>query len=246
MLVLLTRPRAQGNTTARRIVERGHEAVVAPVTTVVPTGEPAPAGPFDAVILTSANALPALLPMRDRLAGAPLLTVGARTAEAARAAGFDGVAEARGDARALADLVAALLPEGGRLLHAAGRDRKAEPARSLASLGYDVATWTCYEARAADALPAEAVEALRTGQAGAVLHYSRRSAELFLGLCRLAGLDSQISGPVHLCLSADVAEGLRGSADLPVRIAAAADEDALLHLLDDAAGRAGSRPPQSG
>lgn len=245
MLVLLTRPRGQAEATARRLAAIGHEALVAPLTTIAISDAPPPEGPFDAVLLTSANALPALSRVRDRFVGAPILAVGTRTAEAARSAGFDGVADAGGDARALVDLVTALLPGGGRLLHATGRDRKAEPARSLAARGYEVSTWECYEARAVLKLPPEAAEALGAGRVDAVLHYSRRSAASFRDLCGQAGLAERAAAPLHFCLSADVAEGL-GGAGFRRRIAAWPDEAALLRLLSDAAAEAGSRLPQSG
>ncbi|NNM73976.1 uroporphyrinogen-III synthase [Enterovirga aerilata] len=245
MLVLVTRPRDQGEATARRLALMGHDALLAPVLDVVPVTEAPPEGRFDAVLVTSANALPALAGERDRFAGAAIVAVGRRTAERARAAGFGNVAEAGGDSRALVDFVLGTTPRGARLLHAAGRDRKPEPGGSLAAAGYDVATWACYEARPAAGLPVPAAEALRDGRVDAVLHYSRRSAELFARLARHAGLGEAIAGTHHVCMSADVAAGLASLAGLKLLIAPKPDETALLRLLAKVGAGPGSRPPQS-
>lgn len=246
MRVLVTRPRHQGETTARRLLAAGHDAVFAPVLEVVPTGKPAPAGRYDAILITSQNAVPALAGDRGRFAATPIFAVGRRTADSLRAAGHEAVTEAAGDSLALVDLVSRALPPGARLLHAAGRDRKAEPARSLSGAGFQFVTWECYRAEEAVALPTEVAAALRLGSVHAVLHFSRRSAEVFAALARQAGLGEGLSGTSHLCLSADVAEGLKALPAFRLLIAARPDEAALLDLLGTLGARPGSQPPQSG
>ncbi len=245
MRVLVTRARDQAAATARRLRELGHEAVLAPVLEIMPSGEPAPEGRFDAVIVTSANAVPALAAERARFDAVPILAVGVRTGDAAGKSGFGRVVQAGGDSLDLTNLVRRLFPAGASLLHAAGRERKAEPARSLRTAGYAVASWECYRASPVAALSQEAMEALRSGRIGAVLHYSRRSAEHFAGLARQAGLDDALSGTLHLCLSPDVAEGLDGLAGLTLRIASRPDEASLLALLLETTQKPGSRLPQS-
>ena len=246
MLVLLTRPTSQAGATAGRLAALGHQALLAPVLAIVPGDEPPPDGPFDAVLLTSANAVPALARRWERFRGTRILAAGRRTAEAAREAGFGEVDEADGDAVALVNLVTRSLPRDSRVLHAAGRERKAEPARSLAAQGYGVEIWESYVARAESALPRDAADALRAGRIDAVLHYSRRSAALFVDVCRRAGLAAYAAMPLHLCLSPDVTEGLGALAGLRLRIAARPDETSLLDCLGNGAANAGSRPPQSG
>jgi uroporphyrinogen-III synthase len=243
--VLVTRPRDQGEATAGELAGLGHEAVLAPVLEIAPTGAPAPPGRFDAVILTSQNAVAALAAERARFETCPVLAVGARTAASLRHAGFGQVAEADGDSLALLNLVKRRLPPGGRLLHAAGQERKAEPARSLVAARYEVVAWECYEARQASRLPADAVKALRSGEVDAVLHYSRRSAESFAYLARGAGLGEALAGTAHLCLSPDVATGLDALVGLKLLIAPRPDEAALLGLLRMVGGAQGSRAPQS-
>ncbi|MEH3118935.1 MAG: uroporphyrinogen-III synthase [Methylorubrum populi] len=230
MRIWVSRPEPGAGRTARRLAELGHHALVAPVLRIAPTDEPPPAGPFDGLILTSANAAAPLA--GAGLPDIPAFAVGTRTAERARAAGLRSVLCADGDAVALTRLVAEHVGPGGRLLHAAGADRKAEPGASLGAAGYRVVAWTAYAARAMSALPEPALRAL-AGQDGdpppaAALHFSRRSAETAEGLCRAAGLSGAFRALAHYCLSPDVAAGLVELGIAAHFVAARPSEEALL------------------
>ena len=91
--------------------------------------------------------------------------------------------------------------------------------------------WEAYEARAVESLPETAIASLRSGQIGAALHYSRRSADLVVRLAGEAGLASELRAFPHLCLSADVAASLASTAAATL-VAGDPSEDALLALLD--------------
>jgi uroporphyrinogen-III synthase len=240
MRVLVTRPAEDARRTAERLARLGHEPVLAPLTEIVETGAPPPAGTFDGLVLTSAHAVPAArrVPLPD---GAAAFAVGRRTAAAAREAGFGDVRVAEGDAAALAALVARTLPPGARLLHVTGRHRKAEPDRSLRAAGHAVQVWEAYEAAARGRLPDNLPPLLRAGAIDAVLHYSRRSAALLVDLCAREGLGSSLRAPSHVCLSADVASALVALGVEPV-VAARPDEDALLEALGGTATAPGSPP----
>jgi uroporphyrinogen-III synthase len=235
MRVLVTRAPEDAARTGARIEKRGHEAVLAPVLTVVPTGEPLPAGAWAAALLTSAHAVPALAALPAR---GPVFAVGTRTGEAAREAGLGPVREAGGDAASLAALIRATLTPPATLLHATGRHRKPEPETSLRDAGYAIVTWETYEARPVRTFSEGGAQALRTGKVDVALHYSRRSAELFLRLAEEAGLIAHARTISHLCLSADVASPLAGRG-LRTAVAPEPGEDALLTLLD----RIGALPP---
>lgn len=225
MRVLVTRARDDAERTAERLAALGHDALIAPVLRIVPTGDPVPVAPYDALIVTSAHATEALSVLREK--SLPVFAVGERTAEAVRAAGFASVATAEGDAASLSILIRDRLQTPATLLHVTGRHHKEQPAASLRAAGFRVETWETYVAEAAETLPQAAVEALRTGQIGAVLHYSRRSAELFVRLARRAGLQAAILDCQHLCLSADVAAPLL-AAGAVARVADQPTEAALL------------------
>ena len=229
MRVLVTRARDDARRTARKLAALGHEAVLAPVTEVVPTGEPMPTGSFEALVVTSAHAGEALASFLDK--HKPVFAVGERTADAAREAGFACVVAGEGDAHSLSGLIRNTLSPGLALLHVTARHRKDEPAASLRAAGFILRQWEAYEARAVQGLPQATIAALRTGQIGAALHYSRRSAWLFARLAEQAGLASALRALPHLCLSADVAAPLEAAGVLPLK-AGEPSEEALLELLD--------------
>ncbi|MEA1831324.1 uroporphyrinogen-III synthase [Methylobacterium durans] len=235
MRIWVSRPEPGAARTGRRLAELGHAPVVAPVLAVRPTGAPLPPGRPDAILLTSANGAEALgrTPGAEHLRGLPVLAVGDRTAGAARAAGLGPVEAADGDAAALAERVRAQFAPGSRLLFAAGEDRKAEPAASLAAAGYGVAILVAYAAEAVARLPAPVADALAAGRLDAALHYSRRSAEVAYGLAAAGGHGGAFRDLRHYCLSADVAAALEACGVTAHFVAARPREDDLLAGLAD-------------
>ena len=227
MRVLVTRSPDDAARTAEKLAARGHEACHAPVTRIVPTGDPMPLGSCDALIVTSAHAEAALAAL-DR--SKRVFAVGEHTARAVREAGFADVTVAEGDAVSLVRLIRGTLAPGLTLLHVTARHHKEEPAASLRAAGFTILQWEAYEAEAVGMLPDDAVEALRSGQIGAALHYSRRSADLVIRLAGEAGLTSSLLTFPHLCLSADVAAPLK-SAGAASLVAEEPSEEALLGLL---------------
>ncbi|HZH09288.1 MAG TPA: uroporphyrinogen-III synthase [Microvirga sp.] len=228
MRVLVTRAKEDAERTAERLAALGHEALIAPVLRIVPTSDCAPDASYDAIIVTSAHGAQALSLLREK--SMPVFAVGERTADAARMAGFASITTAEGDAASLSKLVRERLRPPSALLHVAGRHHKEEPAASLSAAGFRVETWEAYEAEAVESLPQAAAEALRGGQIGAALHYSRRSADLFVRLAGQAGLHAVIRHCPHLCLSADVAVPLQAAGAL-TRVADQPNEDTLLKLV---------------
>jgi uroporphyrinogen-III synthase len=248
MRVLVARPQDDAQRTAAALAARGHEAVIAPVLRIEMTNEAPASGAFDGIVVTSANAVPALASLGDQFAHVRLFAVGTRTGAAIRAAGLGDPATADGDAHALSELIRQSAPAGARLLHAAGRDRKAEPHASLTAAGFRVETWAAYEALAVSRLPSVALRALREGRLDAALHYSRRSVEVLLRLSADADVTTPLAVLANVCLSADVGAPLQDVGAYVV-IAPRPDERALLAVLDEVAekcGQAGSPTPGRG
>jgi uroporphyrinogen-III synthase len=176
--VLVTRPRDQGESFARKLTDR-FGARVRPLVTPLMAPEylspPLPEGPFDAVIFTSAHGVEGA-----RRLGVPLprlaWCVGRSTAAKAAAAGF----ETRSSDGDVSDLIAALLsaPERGRFLYLRGVDTVGELESALISKGISVVSLQVYlqtpiplgeESRAVLAQPVPVVVPL----------FSPRSAALF-------------------------------------------------------------------
>jgi uroporphyrinogen-III synthase/outer membrane murein-binding lipoprotein Lpp len=242
MRVLVFRPQPDADRSASALRERGKQPVVAPLFSVVPGEEEPPAGPFDALILTSGNAVPALArapqDWRGRL---PAYCVGTRTTELAGEAGFTAHA-AEGNRAALLALLRERLPPKQKLLLAAGRDRHEDLPEQLRADGHEVTIWTAYESRAVAALPEAAAEALRQGSADAALHYSPRGARTFLELTREAGLTEQALALPQVALSAEIAAPLIAAGAATVLVAEQAEEAALFAALDQLSAKAGTSP----
>lgn len=120
-MILILRPEPGASETVRRARERGLEAVAVPLFTLEPLAwdVPEPAR-FDALLLTSANAVRHAGDHLTDLRGLPVHAVGDATATAARDAGFD--LASSGD-NGVDRLLGSIDPEL-RLLHLCGADRR--------------------------------------------------------------------------------------------------------------------------
>ncbi len=232
MRVLVTRALDEAERTGSRLGERGHEALIAPLTAIHATGELPPSETFDALIVTSLHGAPYLSAL-PQAKTAPVFAVGPRTAEAVRAAGAGDVRVGEGDAVSLIRLIPEQMHPGAALLHIAGRDRKPEPEASLVKAGYAVRIWPAYEATAAERLPQELAAALTERTLDVVLHYSRRSALILRRLAEAEGLLTVLLGLHHVFLSQDVAEAFPELGSVQKSVAAAPDELSLLAELDE-------------
>jgi uroporphyrinogen-III synthase len=235
--LLLTRPQADAERTAGALRQRGHEVIVAQLLAIeiLPNAEIG-AGPWAAILVTSANAVRAIAGHRRRaeLRGIPVFTVGRHTAAAMRDLGFTAVVSADGNVTDLASLVIARQKPGAQLLYLAGEERSGDLAGMLRGQNLGVHTALVYRAVAAATLPNHAANALKTGIDG-VLHFSRRSAEAYLDAARAAGVyEAALTKPVHFCLSDRVAEPLMAAGAGMIRIAARPEEGALIALCGQA------------
>jgi uroporphyrinogen-III synthase len=226
--VLVTRPEPGAAETARRLIAMGRTPLLAPMLRIVPLPvDLPPPGSLQAVLVTSANALPAL----DGHAALPLLAVGDGTAAKARAAGFRVVHSAGGDARALAELAVRVGNARGLPLLLAGQQGQgADLARRLREAGFAVEHRDVYAARPATALPEAARAALCRHAVEAALFFSPATAHAFVSVAVPLPRDA-FTAVESLAISPAVAAAL---APLPwhrIRIATAPNQDELLGLL---------------
>ena len=105
-----------------RGIALGLEPVVLPFTQVEALPQAPLEGPFDAIVVTSANALRHFSQIR-RFVGLPLLAVGDATAQAARDLGFEDVRSAGADVRALSAMLESDIRRDARLLYLCGQTR---------------------------------------------------------------------------------------------------------------------------
>lgn len=165
--IAVLRPEPGNAATVARVIAAGMMPIALPLFAVRPLAwTPPDPHAFDALLLTSANAVRHAGEGLSALAGLPVVAVGAATAAAARAAGL--TVAATGDGGVEAALTAARAAGLPRLLHLAGRERQpaadakaiavyasepvAVPANALAPLAGSVAL--LHSARAAARLAA--------------------------------------------------------------------------------------------
>src|ERR1700694_2067448 len=183
MAVLVTRPHPDDETTGSSLRARGFEVLRAPMLRFEPVAfHDDEDGRYGAIIVTSANALRGLAPYlaASRLLKLPLFAVGEQTAAAARAAGFENVIAADGEAGGLRDLVLASvkarqLKKASTLLYLAGADLARDLAGELGERGLTVVTQTTYRMIPVPRLPQEVCDAFAAHRVEAVLAYLWRS-----------------------------------------------------------------------
>jgi len=240
MHVLVTRPRADARTLVDELHAHGHTAVLAPMLTIRQrVHTPPDLTGVQAVLFTSANGVRAYATISDRR-DLPAFAVGEATAEAARARGFSHVETAGGDAASLAASVRERLrPADGGLYHAAGTVTRGALAETLTAAGFAVRREALYEAVPADALPADAREALTNGTLEGVLFFSPRTADTFVSVVRNAKLAAACRDVHAVCLSPAVAERARALDWASVRVAVRPDRGGLLAALDGSQSESG-------
>ncbi|WP_129792081.1 uroporphyrinogen-III synthase [Sphingosinicella sp. CPCC 101087] len=214
--LLIIRPQPGASQTAERARTLGLVPIVAPLFAFRPIAwQPPDPASFDAMMLTSANAVRHGGDALAAYVDLPCYAVGEATAKAARAAGFENVHTGPADAAALLDLMAA----NGvtTALHLAGLDRL-----ELAHPALRVHAVAIYSADALDGLSAAAEAALARG--ALVLIHSPRAAALLSTLVGRLRARTRIAA-----ISADAAEAA-GPGWAAVSIAHRPRDEALLEL----------------
>ncbi|CAN5400492.1 hypothetical protein BH10PSE12_BH10PSE12_14200 [soil metagenome] len=214
--LLVVRPQSGAARTAERAWALGFDVAVYPLFAILPVAWQSPDPTlFDALLLTSANAVRHAGAKLTRYVHLPTFAVGEATAKAARAAGFAKVLVGGADAQAIVRTIAA---HGHvRLLHLAGRDvRPFEPAPLV------VMRVSVYEARAVG--DADDIAALVQPGAIVLAHSARAAARL----ASLLPLSTRAS--LHLVAISSAVMQAAGAGWGSAQAAARPDDNALLAL----------------
>lgn len=215
--VLVLRPKAEASSTAAALLARGHTPLLLPLQEILPLAAPLAAAPFAGILVTSTNAVPGLAAHAE-MTRLPVLAVGARTASALRAVGFEDVTVGAGDGAALADAAALLARRRGLpLLYAAGRVRTAGLETRLRTLGVPFHVAELYDTKPlhptlnqiATLLAGKAPDVvllLSVGQAEGYVQLVDRMPECFTPAPRLLCLSARIAAalPTDLRRSAEI------------------------------------------
>lgn len=234
MRVLLTRPEPDSTALAERLKQDGIDSVIAPLLEIVPRDPGPPPVPMDtvqALLVTSANAAGRLAAVTERR-DLRVLCVGAATAEAARAQGFEAVESADGAIEELTALALGTLdPKAGPVLHLSGETVAGDLAGMLRLAGFEAHRLVVYEARPVDSLGPRAVADLRRGRLDAVLFFSPRTAETFVRLAGAAGLAGKLGGVTAVAISDKAADACRTLSWRDIVVAASPDLPAMMMAL---------------
>lgn len=230
MRVLVLRAQGDAARTVERLRASGHDVVLSPVIEIVPTGATLPASPVDVILATSAHAVANVTHLPAALSGASWLVVGERLRDLLTQRGFGEPEHVATDVCELIAAIDARYPEPFRFLYLAGRDRKDALEPALRTRGHDVTTVVTYEARAMPLLTDGVIAALQRGAVDAALHFSRRSADIFVQLTVAGAVFNQARTVRHIAISRDAAAPLLAQG-WQVEIARQPDEDGVLGLL---------------
>lgn len=210
--LFVLRPEPAASRTVERARALGIEAVALPLFALeaIEWTAPDPAR-FDAILLTSANAVNKGGDQLQALRSLPVHAVGEATAVAAEVAGFGIASTGKGG---IDDLLATV-SAGTRLLHLCGEDRRAPT-----SPAQRITTVAVYRARAVDE-----VQGLEHIQGGVAAAHSPRAAR------RLAELvPEDRRGSIRVAAISDAAAEAAGAGWGEVRVAREPTDEALLAL----------------
>jgi uroporphyrinogen-III synthase len=213
----VTRTQPQADATAARLAAMGHAPVVAPALISRPVPADIDLAGVGALAFTSAAGAQAFADASSAR-GLPVFAVGEATAGSARARGFAHVLASKGDARALADVIAAARPS--LVLAATAREPAADLPALLAALGVKARGVIVYET-----IPTQAAV---PADIDTVLIHSPRAARIVAGLIA-PDLAATLTA---FAISEAAAAPLRALPFARIVIAPNPDEASLLHLLD--------------
>ena len=218
--VWVLRPEPGNAATCERLSAMGRTAVSLPLFTVEPLAWEVPAAvDYDALLLTSANAVSHAGAGLSRLSALPVYAVGEATAAAARAAGLSVSATGSGGVEGIAPLLAR--DQRRRILHLTGHDFRALAIDAEVTVRHVYAAQTRADSAILPALSA-------APRPADVLLHSPRAAKRFAELVDKAGLARK-----DLCLYtlSHTIAAAAGPDWAAVTIAERMDEAALLSCL---------------
>lgn len=237
MRVLVTRPQPGADRTAKRLRALGHEAVIVPMSDILPLRSALPAGKFDAVVASSANSF-RYLPrdVAERLGTLPFYAVGKETAAVGKQFGFIDPSPGAASASDLARDLVADLKAPARVAYICGAVRMDTLEEQLSAAGISVVAVETYDTQARK-IPSSEIAELERAPIDAVLVYSAKAADALVGVAKpLAG--TIFRDTAFIAISPRVRDRLVAGGILRVAASASPDEDAMFELL----ARADRRP----
>lgn len=230
--VLVTRPQPDAALTAAKLEAAGYQPVCLPVSETVATGALLPQHDFDALAVTSANALRHIEPhFFAPYRHLQVYAVGDKTASVAKECGFEAIYAGDGWGLHLGRHVAARVPAGSHILYLTGKIRRPDFEAQLSAAGIQLTVAETYDTCPVSYSDAELSRILAAGHSDVILLYSAVAAKQFVALNDQAQGAFIRHAKYIFCLSQRIAAELPEDCSARVQISETPDEDALLRLL---------------
>lgn len=231
--VLVTRPQPAAADLAEQLKHAGMTAYISPLMeyAAIPA-DLSGLHACQAIVFTSAQAAKIFAGLtHDR--SLTVFAVGDASAHAASRAGFDKVHVSGGDSGNLAGMIRARAAKSEikKIFHPAGEDTAADLGKLLADDGIGVIRVPIYKAKFVENLTPEAIEALKQGKITTITLFSSRTAENFVQILKKTGLDGLCPKLEAVCLSLQVAKGVKDLNWGAVHVAKSPDIAAMVNIL---------------
>lgn len=205
--LVITRPLEDAAPLASELARMGIKTIVAPLMVIEAiSGPEIDLTDVQGLLFTSANGARAFA-ARSSDRDQPVYAVGDATARVSQDLNFKNVTTANGDVDDLAALVSAVCdPNDGNLLHVCASVVAGDLSGALAKSGFSVVRHVLYEAKAAQELSSELIEAISTKKVDGVIVYSPRTAHILDTLIADAGLSTALDEMKLFALSQNVSK----------------------------------------
>ncbi len=230
--VLVTRPEPGATRTAERLADLGFLPLVLPLSEIKPLQVQDVHGQYEAVAITSANALRhAPEEVLAKLHHLPCFAVGSATAQIARARGFQQILAGDGNGASLAEKINQSTTVKARVLYLTGRVRSPQFEEIIALSGREITPLLIYDTILKSYETDYLVQFFNSLPVHFCLLYSKRGAEALLAVIKQDNLRHLFEKTQFLCLSDIIASIISEEGFRHILTAKVQDEAALLKLL---------------
>lgn len=231
MRVLVTRPEPGATQTAGKLRELGIEPVMLPLTEIIALKPDWPAGRFDAVLVTSANAFRAASALPELWRALPMHVVGKRTEAAVRASGFANIKSVVADINALLAALSGSCSRGSRFVYLCGRVRRPDLETGLETRGHIVVPVETYDTHSVSYMTDKFQKISGLEALDGVLVMSGEAGHALVPYLRNPNLNQIFEKTWFYCISGRVAEELEPLAPGRVLVSETPDESGVLRLV---------------
>ena len=224
--VLVTRPEPGASRTMNALIARGIDAVSIPLTEIKALAFETPNREFDALIITSQNAIVHGASLLDRFKHLPVFAVGNRTAETLRHQGHCIQAWAE-TAQDLLPMIVALRPK--HALYICGQTRRPELEAGLQNNSIPVTALETYRSTPIENIDIRMAAFFNSSAEPVILCHAPSAVDAFIVAMQHQNLPTKTQ---FLCMSQAILSQLPEHWQSKARISARPDEAAMIDMLD--------------